>query len=61
MKKAQFIVELDLPTGVKWSEMAACIRNEVQALPGHFPPEDPIYDLDRQSVVVKQARTRKAP
>lgn len=53
MTKRSFIVTLDLPRGVGVRQMVQYIRTEIKANIGRLDPEEPLADLDRDSVKVK--------
>jgi hypothetical protein len=53
MTKRSFIVTLEVPSGVTIGAMCGYIEDEVKAGIGHYPPEDPIFNLDRSSVRVR--------
>lgn len=48
----KFIVELDVSAGVTISEMTEYIQESVICMAGSKMPEDPLFDLERDSVVV---------
>lgn len=52
----RFVVEVDVPSGVTPEEFREYIETEVQANVGRYPPEEPIFHLDRKSVKVFKGR-----
>jgi hypothetical protein len=58
--KRQFVVTLDMPKGVTADEMATYIEESVAVWKGHMDPDEPLFDLDGDSVRAK-AVPRKRP
>lgn len=58
-RRVEFLVTLDVPLGCTIARMRDYIETEVKAGVGGVYPEDPITDLDRNSVVVIRHRQRK--
>ena len=52
MTKTRFLVTLDLPPKVTLKQMAAYIANEVKCGVGQMMPDEPLWNLDRDSVKV---------
>lgn len=55
MTRARFLVTLDLPPRVSPEQMAAYIEQEVKCGVGQMMPEEPIWNLDKDSVRVQPA------
>lgn len=56
MRLEKYVVTLERPSGVTKTEMKAYIEEAVSAWNGSFRPEDPLFDLDRDSVHVTSLR-----
>lgn len=56
MAKRKFTVEVEIPEGCTVTEMKEYIRLAVRCWAGGMDPEDPIYDLDKDSVKVSTQR-----
>lgn len=57
-----FIISLDMPKGVTVPEMQQYIDSAVRVWKGQLPPEEPMFNLDRDSIrvtVVKQRRRKR--
>jgi hypothetical protein len=52
-KRRRYIVEVDHPPGVTGAQMKVYIEDAVASMKGSYHPEDPIFDLDGDTVVVK--------
>lgn len=48
--KARFLLEIDVPNGASLIELRDYITEEVKVGCGSRRPEDPIFNLDRDSV-----------
>lgn len=60
-KQLSLRVTLKVPAGLTTREMVDYVRYAVSTLRGSYSPDDPIFDLDPDSVrVVPIARKRKA-
>lgn len=53
-KRVKFEVTVELPDGVTLAEMRQYIRDEVMAGSGGRSPEDPLFYLNRRSVLVNK-------
>lgn len=53
-----FTVEVELPRGVTIARMRQYIEFEIKANVGHYPPDDPLWSLDRNSVKVYPRRKK---
>lgn len=51
--KRSFLVKLDVPEGCTLPEMAGYIENAVATWKGQLHPDEPLFDLDGDSVKVK--------
>ena len=51
-----FVVHVDIPPGVTVERMRQYIEDEIKANIGRLPPEDPLFHMDRESVVVRTRR-----
>jgi hypothetical protein len=54
--RARFLVSLDLPSGVSLEQMRQYIEDEIKTNIGRLPPDEPLFDLDRDSVKVSVRR-----
>jgi hypothetical protein len=54
-----FIVSLDMPRGVTVPEMQQYIESAVRVWKGQLMPEQPIFDLDADSVQVTPVKQRR--
>lgn len=54
IKTVSFVVTLDVPEGATVDDMQVFVRDEVMAGSGFRQPDDPIFNLDRDSVHVKR-------
>ena len=52
-RRARFTVSVDIPVGVTAVGMTAYIAEAVQGWRGGFHPDDPLFDLDRNSIKVQ--------
>lgn len=57
--KRSFTVTLDMPPECTVGYMAEYIQEAVQSMVGSKMPEDPIFELDRESVVVNSIPNRR--
>ena len=57
--KRKFIVEVEMPKLVPLYSMREYIEDAVKSLKGTLRPDNPIFNLDRQSVTVKIVLRRK--
>ncbi len=55
--KRRFIVTLEVPDGVSLADMTSYIKDAVVAIPGYYQKEEPIFNLDRESVKVVRGKT----
>jgi hypothetical protein len=55
-KRSRYVVELFRPDGVTSAEMRAYIEDAVASMKGSYHPEDPIFELDGDTVKVKSFR-----
>ena len=54
--KGKFKVTVDLPKGVTQVEMGEYIKQSIRTMAGSLHPDDPMFDLDRDSVKVSVFR-----
>lgn len=52
LRHKAFLVRLNLPPGCSVGEMREMIEDAIKCWPGSLHPEDPRFDLDRDSVQV---------
>lgn len=52
----KFLVELNAPSACSWEDVAAYIALNVKAGVGALHPNDPLFDLDKDSVLVRRVR-----
>ena len=57
MAKISVTVTADVPDGVSLEEWIGYVQEAVASNIGMYPPEEPIFHLNRASVVVKKTRT----
>lgn len=57
--KVNFLVSVELPDGVDISEMRDYVLDAVTTMVGSYPLDDPMFDLDRESVVVVTVNEEK--
>lgn len=53
MASRVFIVQITVPPGVSQARMREYIKDSVQSNTGMLPPEDPLFHMDREMVVVR--------
>ena len=54
-----FRVSVELPTGVTAAQMRVYIYDAVASMKGSYHPEDPIFNLDSDSVKVSHLKETK--
>lgn len=57
--KRKFVVKLDIPEDVTLWEMEAYIAVAVRSWRGSLHPEDPLFDLNPETVRVKRISKRR--
>lgn len=57
--KVNFLVSVELPDGVDISEMRDYVLDAVTTMVGSYPLDDPMFDLDCESVVVVTVNEEK--
>jgi hypothetical protein len=58
MAKFTVTVHLEFDSGMTESDVNHYVKSAILSECGHYPPEDPMHDLDRDSVKVKSQRVR---
>lgn len=61
MKAKQFLVEVPHIKGVSEADWKEYIRDAVGGWKGQFRPDEPLFDLDRDQVVVKRKNNKRTP
>lgn len=57
--KAKFTVTLDMPEGMSKGDMKQYIEDAVKSWAGCYPPNEPVFDLNRNSVKATHQRKKK--
>jgi hypothetical protein len=55
----KFLVELEAPPAADWETVAEYIRSAVATERGALHPEEPMFELDPNSVTVRRTRETK--
>jgi hypothetical protein len=58
--RVRFMVSAELPDGVEPETMVEYIADAVATMKGSYPPDDPLFDLDEDSITVTYLPPRKA-
>lgn len=54
MKTRQFLVTIEIPRGATVEEMRTYIWDAIVTLKGGLSPDDPLFDIDRDSIKVQK-------